>query len=104
MNSWLLLTNREHGRCEHEKLTSLCRNFKEDQALVINPENKESAMDQVLKVLKETVRGNFIPAFIFMGGAAMAIFQVMSMCTTPTPESFADDRSVRQQLERLGAK
>ena len=62
--------------------------YVEDQALVTNPRNKQQAMDQILKVLKETVRGNFIPAFVFMGGAAMAshyeaIFKIMSMCPTP---------------------
>jgi len=49
-------------------------------------------MDTLLKCLKETVKGNFIPAFLFVGGAAMlshfeAIFQVQSsaqpLCPTP---------------------
>jgi len=62
--------------------------FVEDQALVMHPDQKQTAMDTLLKVLKETVKDNFIPAFIYLEGAAMAshyeaIFQVQSMCPTP---------------------
>ena len=62
--------------------------FVEDQALVVHPDQKQTAMDTLLKVLKVTVKDNFIPAFIYLGGAAMAshyetIFQVQSMCPTP---------------------
>ena len=62
--------------------------FVEDQALVMHPDQKQTAMDTLLKVLKETVKDNFIPAFLYLGGAAMAshyeaIFQVQSMCPTP---------------------
>ena len=62
--------------------------FVEDQALVMHPDQKQTAMYTLLKVLKETVKDNFISAFIYLGGAAMAshceaIFQVQSMCPTP---------------------
>lgn len=61
--------------------------FAEDEALVTNPLRKQAALDNLLDKLKETVKGNFIPAFLFLGGAAMvshfeAIFQTQVMCST----------------------
>lgn len=59
----------------------------EDEALGVDPSQKQVAMDTLLKCLKEIVKNNFIPAFLFLGGAAMvshfeANFQVQSMCPT----------------------
>jgi len=84
--------------------------FVKDEALGVDPSQKQVAMDTLLKCLKETVKGNFIPAFLFVGGVAMlshfeAIFQVQSMCPTPVaigPKNIGKTTAVSTATRMLG--
>ena len=63
--------------------------YASDEANIVDPSRKQEALDTLLCVLKDTIKENFLPAFLFMGGACMvshfhAIFETTSMCPTPT--------------------